>query len=60
MLFHIFLYLYLNHKNLIAFEIGDKQGKQIEKIARKYFPNSKITIEKDLSKRDRFVFIINE
>ena len=51
---------YLNKKNLIAFEIGNKQGKKIQQLAQKYFPNSKISIEKDLSNRDRFVFIINE
>ena len=51
---------YLNKKNLIAFEIGDKQGKQIKEIAKEYFPKAKINIEKDLSEKDRYVFIINE
>lgn len=51
---------YLNKKNLIAFEIGDKQGNKIKNIAKKYFPKAKIVIDKDLSERDRYVFIINE
>ena len=51
---------YLNKKNLIAFEIGNKQGKKIKDIAKKYFPEAKISVEKDLADKDRFVFIINE
>ena len=51
---------YLNKKNLIAFEIGYKQGKNIKEIAKRNFPNAKIKIEKDLAKKDRYVFIINE
>ncbi len=50
---------YLNKKNLIAFEIGERQGQQVKNIALKYFPNAEILIEKDLQERDRFVFIIN-
>lgn len=49
----------LNEKSIIAFEIGYKQGNDIKNIAQKYFPNSKIVIEKDLQKKDRFVFIFN-
>lgn len=51
---------YLNKKNLIAFEIGDKQGKDLKKLAKDFFPNAKISLEKDLSKKDRYLFIINE
>ena len=51
---------YLNKKNLIAFEIGDKQGKIVKDLAKKNFPKAKITVEKDLTGKDRFVFIINE
>lgn len=50
---------YLNEKSIIAFEIGYKQGMSIYDIAKKYFPNSKIKIEKDLQEKDRFVFIFN-
>lgn len=50
----------LKEKNLIAFEIGDSQGKKVATIIEKYFPNSKISIEKDLQNRDRFIFVFNE
>ncbi len=51
---------FLNKKNIIAFEIGEKQGNDIQKIAIEYFPNSVVKIEKDLYNRDRYVFIFNE
>lgn len=50
----------LKRKNIIAFEIGMEQGEYIKEYAYRYFPNSKILIEKDYNDRDRFVFIINE
>lgn len=50
----------LQEKFIIAFEIGAEQGAQVKKIAKQYFPKSKIKVEKDLASRDRFVFIINE
>ena len=50
---------YLNNKYLIAFEIGETQGEDIIKIAKKYFPNATIKLEKDLQKLDRFIFIMN-
>ena len=49
----------LNDKFLIAFEIGDKQGLLIEKIANEYLTDVVVVIEKDYSDRDRFVFISN-
>lgn len=49
---------YLNDKYLIAFEIGESQGKKIQKLSKKYLDNEAI-IEKDLSGRDRFAFIKN-
>ena len=51
---------YLNKKNLIAFEIGDEQGKDLKKLAKDFFPKAKIKLESDLSGRDRYLFIINE
>ena len=51
---------YLNEKNLIAFEIGYDHGKELTALAKKYFPNGKISLEKDLSGKDRFLFVINE
>lgn len=51
---------YLNKKNLIAFEIGNKQGKELKALAKKYFPKSTISLEKDLTGKYRYLFIINE
>ena len=51
---------YLKEKFIIAFEIGFNQGKKVEEIAKKYFSESNIIIEKDLSGKDRYVFIINK
>ena len=48
---------YLNEKAIIAFEIGEKQAKEVSKIAKKYFNDTNIVIEKDLPGKDRFVFI---
>ena len=47
---------HLNKKALIAFEIGYKQGEKIKELALKYL-DCTITIEKDLSDKDRYVFI---
>lgn len=46
-----------NKPKLIAFEIGEKQGKSIMNLAKITFPNAKITIEKDLCGKDRYIFI---
>ena len=51
---------FLNEKFIIAFEIGWWQGNLIKDIATEYFNDSKIIIEKDLTNRDRYVFIISE
>ena len=50
---------YLNEKSVLAFEIGMTQGNYLKEYANHYFPNSKISIEKDLTGRDRYLFIIN-
>lgn len=50
---------HLNKKSLIAFEIGEKQGLKIKKIAKRYLPFSKVIIEKDLQGKDRYIFIKN-
>ena len=50
---------YLKDKSIIAFEIGYTQGNDIKKLVEETLPNSKISIEKDLSERDRFVFVFN-
>lgn len=51
---------YINKKYIIAFEIGYWQSSEIIKYAKNVFHNNKIFVEKDLSNRDRFIFIINE
>ncbi len=49
---------YLNDNFLIALEIGYKQGKDIKKIITKYLGDSvNISVEKDYSDKDRFVFV---
>ena len=50
----------LKNNYLIAFEIGDKEGKQIKEIVKKYLPNSKITIEKDYNNYERYIFVSNK
>ena len=51
---------YLNDKFIIAFEIGMTQGKEISDYAKSIFNNINVIVEKDLSLKDRFVFIISE
>ena len=50
----------LKEKFIIAFEIGWWQGKLIETIAKEYFEDSKVLTLKDLTNRDRYIFVINE
>lgn len=49
-----------NNPKLIAFEIGENEGKKIMEIAKEAFPNAKINIEKDLCGKERYLFIQNE
>ena len=48
----------LKEKALIAFEIGSSQGEQIKELAFQYLNNCKVEIKKDLSGRDRMLFIL--
>lgn len=50
----------INEKHIIAFEIGENQGKKIEKIIKKQFPTDKVTIKKDYNKFDRYVYSISQ
>ena len=50
----------LNKKNIIAFEIGDKQSESIIKIIKEYYPNSSIISKEDLNHYDRYIYVINE
>ena len=49
---------YLKDKYIMAFEIGYKQGDILKEMALKYFPDTLIKVEKDMSGRNRFLFII--
>ena len=53
------IHKYLKEKYIIAFEIGYMQGDYLKEYSRKYFKDAIITVEQDLSKKDRFLFIIN-
>lgn len=48
---------YLNDKYLIAFEIGESQKDKVIELINKYLSNVKIITKKDMSLRDRMVFI---
>lgn len=47
----------LNKKHLIAFEIDEDHADDLKKLVKKYFKSDKIRIEKDLSDKDRYMFI---
>lgn len=47
----------INRPGIIAFEIGMTQGQKIENLTKKYLKNYKISIEKDLTGKDRYIFI---
>lgn len=49
----------LNNRNLIAFEIGDKQKQRIFELVEEYFPNAKKICIKDYNDYDRYIFIFN-
>lgn len=51
---------YLNDKFIIAFEIGATQKESIINIANKYLDNIEIDTKKDLSGKDRMIFIYNK
>lgn len=51
---------YLNPKFIIAFEIGYTQKDDVIKIINKYLDNVKIITKKDLSDKDRMIFVIGK
>ena len=50
---------YLKERSLIAFEIGYTQRNDIKQLVKETLPEAKVLIEKDLSDKDRFIFIFN-
>lgn len=49
--------LHMKEKCLIAFEIGYEEAEIITKVIQKYLDNVKISVEQDLSGKDRMIFI---
>lgn len=49
----------LEEKSILAFEIGETQGEELKRIAKIAYPKAKITVEKDLAEKNRYLFIIN-
>lgn len=50
----------LKKKSIMAFEIGEKQSDYLLNYAKKFFPKAQIEVKKDLAKKIRYLFIINE
>ena len=48
---------YLKDDYLIAFEIGYLEGEKLKELIQNTIPNSKVTIKKDLSAKDRMLFV---
>ena len=48
---------HMKERCLIAFEIGYTQKEDIIKLVSKYLPKAKIEVKKDMSEKDRMVFI---
>ena len=48
---------YLKDDYLIAFEIGYLEGSKLQELINNTIPNSKVTIKKDLSNKDRMLFV---
>ena len=52
-------YQILNDKFLIAFEIGSEQADAITKLVNKYLKNVKVEVKRDLSGKNRMLFVYN-
>ena len=50
----------LKENYLIAFEIGDKEGKAIIKMVNEYLPKAYVILEKDYNGYERYLFISNK
>jgi len=48
---------HLKEKYLIAFEIGADHGEKLLKRVKRYLPQSRAWVERDMQGRDRFLFI---
>ncbi len=50
----------MNHKYLLAFEIGEEMEEELTKLIKKYLPSSTYFFEKDIYGKTRFLFIKQE
>ena len=50
----------LNKKFLIALEIDEEEGYNLKMMAKEYFIDAEIVLNKDLAGKDRYLFVINE
>ena len=50
----------INSKFLIAFEIDEDHKLDMQNLIKRYFPNSKFSIEEDLTGKTRYAFIYSE
>ena len=48
---------HMKDRCMIAFEIGYKQFPKIKELIKEYLPNTRIEVKKDLSEKERMVFI---
>lgn len=48
---------YLKNDYLVAFEIGYLEGEKLKKLIKETIPNSKVIIKKDLSNKERMLFV---
>ena len=49
---------YLKEHYIMAFEISEDMGERLIELAKKYFPESNISVSKDMYGKDRFLYII--
>ena len=49
----------LKERSFMAFEMGYNQKENLTNLAKEYFPNSKIEVLKDMSGKNRMLFIFN-
>ena len=46
--------------HVIAFEIGENQGKPLKEIIKKELPNDEIIVKKDYNNHDRYIYVISK
>lgn len=51
---------YLNDKGMLAFEIGQSQGKRIKELVHLYMNQATVVLKKDMQNKDRFIFVFKD